>query len=78
MDQRGHSPGPPPWLGLLSWVPIVTYFVVKYAVIGRERITSRQSWLLIGAVILAEIALWQYRKQFRKPSHENKDQHGAD
>ncbi|MEL7159584.1 MAG: hypothetical protein AAFN92_02405 [Bacteroidota bacterium] len=78
MDDRGHSPQPPPWLGLLSWLPVITYFVVKYAIIGREQITSRQSWLLIAAVILAEIALWQYRKQFRKPPPENEHPHGTD
>ncbi len=66
----------PPWLGLLSWVPVLAYFLIKYVVIGREQITSRQSWLLIGAVIMAEIALWQYRKQFRRPQETDSD--GAD
>lgn len=58
---------PPPWLGLVSWLPVLIYFFVKYAIIGREQITSKQNWMLIGAVILAEVALWQYRKQFRQP-----------
>ena len=40
--------------------------MVKYVIIGRENMTSQQSWLLIGAVILAEVALWQYRRQFRE------------
>jgi len=54
-------------------VPIACYFLVKYVVIGRDNITSQQTYLLIGFVVLAEIALWQYRKKFRKPQNENRD-----
>jgi len=57
---------PPPWLGLIGWLPVAVYFLVKYVIVGSENMTSRQSWLLIGAVILAEVALWQYRRQFRE------------
>jgi len=72
------NPSPPPWLGVIRWLPVAMYFIVKYAIIGREQITSRQTWLLIGAVIMAEIALWQYRKQFRRPpSEDNQDEHGT-
>jgi|GEM_PF-3104686 len=67
------SPTPPPWLGPVRWVPIACYFLVKYVVIGRDNITSQQTYLLIGFVVLAEIALWQYRKKFRKPQNENRD-----
>ncbi len=66
MDAPSPHSSPPPWLGLLSWVPVLAYFLIKYLVIGRDQITRQQNWMLIGAVILAEIALWQYRKQFRK------------
>ncbi|MBC6993089.1 hypothetical protein QWY85_14665 [Neolewinella lacunae] len=67
MDAPSSHSSPPPWLGLLNWVPVLAYFLIKYLVIGRDQITRQQNWMLIGAVILAEIALWQYRKQFRKP-----------
>ena len=70
---QASPPTPPPWLGLLSWLPIIVYFTLKYAVIGVDNITSRQNWLLIGAVIFAEIALWQYRKRFRRPPPPDQD-----
>lgn len=68
---------PPAWLGVVSWLPVVLYFVFKYVVIGREAITTRQHYLLIGFVILAEIALWQYRRTFRNTEPTNED-HGTD
>ncbi|OAV42738.1 hypothetical protein [Lewinella sp. 4G2] len=67
---------PPSWLPYVSWVPVLLYFAVKYFVIGQENMTGRQHLYLIGAVILAEIALWKYRKQFTRPT--NNDEHGTD
>jgi len=64
---------PPAWLGPLSWLPVAAYFLIRYVIIGRENMTNQQSYLLIGFVIMAEIALWQYRKQFRTPQNENED-----
>lgn len=61
----------PKWISYLSYLPVLLYFVVKYLVIGSENITSKQSWMLIGAVVLAEIALWQYRRSFTRT--ENTD-----
>jgi hypothetical protein len=58
---------------MIGWLPVGIYFLVKYVVIGRENMTSQQSWLLIGAVILAEVALWQYRRQFRKKKNPEED-----
>ncbi|PPK88861.1 hypothetical protein CLV84_1835 [Neolewinella xylanilytica] len=46
----------------LAWVPVLVYFVTKYLVFGNEMPRS-QWWMLIAAVILAEIALWRYRRQ---------------
>ncbi|THH40252.1 hypothetical protein [Neolewinella litorea] len=54
----------------LAWVPVLVYFVVKYLVFGNEM--SQQQWVaLIVAVILAEVALWQYRRRDLKkyPPH---------
>jgi hypothetical protein len=66
------TPTPPPWLSIVGWVPVAAYFLIKYAIIGSDNMTSKQSYLLIGFVILAEVALWQYRKQFRpKKTDEN-------
>lgn len=68
---------PPSWLNLVAWAPVLIYFGVKYLVIGYENITTRQSFLLLGAVILAEVALWQYRKSFRgdkKPEGDGTNQ----
>ncbi|NJB87633.1 NADH:ubiquinone oxidoreductase subunit 2 (subunit N) [Lewinella marina] len=46
----------------LAWVPILVYFVVKYLVFGNEM--PQNQWIaLIVAVILAEVALWQYRRR---------------
>lgn len=70
------TPTPPPWLGPLSWLPVAAYFLIKYAIVGSENMTSQQSYLLIGFVITAEIGLWQYRKKFRAP--KNSDEHGTD
>jgi hypothetical protein len=72
-----HSPKqPPPWLGIVGWLPIVAYFVVKYLIVGSEAMTGRQNLMLLGAVILAEIALWQYRRQFRpRKNEENNGTH---
>ena len=64
---------PPAWLLFAGWAPVAIYFFVKYVVIGYDRITSRQSWLLIGAVILAEVALWQYRKRTFPTQPDNDD-----
>ena len=50
----------------MTWVPLLLYFLVKYVLIGRENITTRQSFLLLGFVVLAEIALWQYRRRFAR------------
>ena len=62
----------PAWLLFAGWAPVAIYFFVKYALIGHERITTRQSLLLIGAVILAEVALWQYRKRtFPTQTHDD-------
>ncbi len=69
------TPTPPPWLAAAGWFPIAAYLVIKYMIIGRENVTAKQSYLLIGFVILAEIALWQYRKQFRP---KKTDEHGID
>ena len=57
----------------LAWVPVLVYFVTKYLIFGNEM--SRNQWLLlIAAVVLAEVALWRYRRQvLRKDSS-----HGAD
>jgi hypothetical protein len=68
-------PTPPAWLGIASWFPVIAYFAVKYLIIGPENVTTKQTYLLIGFVILAEIALWQYRKSFRP---KNTDDHGID
>lgn len=68
-------PTPPSWLGIASWLPVAAYFFIKYVVVGRDNMTSKQSYMLIGFVILAEIALWQYRKQFRP---KKTDEHGTD
>lgn len=66
------TPTPPPWLAIAGWAPVVIYFLVKYVIIGRENMSTKQSYLLIGFVILAEIAFWQYRKKFRpKKTDEN-------
>ncbi len=67
------SSNPPAWLAPLSWLPVVAYFLIRYVIVGRENMTSQQSYLLIGFVIMAELALWQYRKQFRTPQNENHD-----
>jgi len=65
-------PTPPPWLSVVGWLPVAAYFIIKYMIVGRENMTAKQSYLLIGFVILAEIALWQYRKKFRpKKTDEN-------
>lgn len=46
----------------LAWVPIVVYFVTKYLIFGNEM--PRNQWFaLIAAVLLAELALWQYRRR---------------
>ena len=68
---------PPPWLPYLSWLPVVIYFGVKYYVIGADQLTGRQNLYLIGAFILAEVALWQYRRQFNKKAN-NEEDHGTD
>ena len=45
----------------LAWVPVLVYMVVKYVVYGNEM--PRNQWfILIAAVILAEVALWLYRR----------------
>ncbi|TXF86018.1 hypothetical protein FUA23_19985 [Neolewinella aurantiaca] len=68
-------PTPPAWLGFASWIPVLVYFAVKYLIIGSENVTRNQTYLLIGFVILAEVALWQYRKSFRPKQTDN---HGTD
>ena len=46
----------------LAWVPVLVYFVTKYLIFGNEM--PRNQWmLLIAAVVLAEVALWRYRRQ---------------
>jgi hypothetical protein len=54
---------------------VLAYFAIKYLLFKGE-MTGRQQMLLFGAVILAEVALWQYRKQFR--STHNSDNNGTD
>lgn len=64
---------PPVWLPYLRWAPVAIYFLVKYGLIGAGNITGKQSGLLIGFVILAEIAMWQYRKRFRPAKTQESD-----
>ena len=55
----------------LAWLPVLVYFVTKYIVFGNEM--ARNQWfILIAAVVLAEVALWQYRRsdQQQKPTDE--------
>lgn len=66
----------PPWLGLVGWLPIIVYFLIKYVVVGSDVMTGRQNLMLLGAVVLAELALWQYRKQFRP--EKNQEDNGTD
>ena len=66
-DQRT----PPAWLSFASWVPIIAYLAVKYLIIGAKNVTTKQTYLLIGFVILAEIAIWQYRKSFRPKKNDD-------
>ena len=63
----------PPWYGYLSFLPILLYFVTKYVLIGADQITRRQSWMLIAAVVLAEIALWRYRRSFTNTDNTHDD-----
>lgn len=63
----------PPWYGYLSFLPILLYFVTKYVIIGSDQITSRQSWMLIAAVVLAEVALWRYRRGFTTTENTPED-----
>ncbi len=72
---HGTSNQPPPWLKYTGWAPVLAYFAIKYLLFKGE-MTGRQQMLLFGAVILAEVALWQYRKQFR--STHNSDNNGTD
>lgn len=45
----------------LAWIPVLVYFVTKYLIFGNEM--ARDQWfILIAAVVLAEIALWRYRR----------------
>ena len=72
---QGPFSQPPSWLKYASWMPVLAYFAIKY-VLFKGEMTGQQQVLLFGAVILAEVALWQYRKQFRQT--RNSDTDGSD
>ncbi|WP_116106446.1 hypothetical protein [Lewinella sp. IMCC34191] len=57
----------------LAWIPVLVYFVTKYLIFGNDM--ARNQWfILIAAVILAEIALWQYRRtQLKKDAPDGTD-----
>ena len=72
-QMNNSTPRPPAWLGIMTWVPLLLYFVVKYLVIGRDNMTTTQSLLLLGFVVLAEIALWRYRRKFTSTTAQPED-----
>lgn len=72
---QGTSSQPPSWLKYASWIPVLAYFAIKYLLFKGD-MAGRQQMLLFGAVILAEVALWQYKKQFRQT--RNSDNDGSD
>ncbi|CAH0999647.1 hypothetical protein LEM8419_00947 [Neolewinella maritima] len=54
----------------LRWVPILLYFVVKYLVFDNE-LTWTQQLSLIAFVVLAELALWGYRRRQQRQSGDS-------
>ncbi|NJC25819.1 hypothetical protein [Neolewinella antarctica] len=73
MDGPQELPG---WLKYAGWLPLVIYFGLKYLVIGPENLTQLQGFILLGAAVLAHLAVWKYRKSFNpQPKDPNDGTH---
>lgn len=57
-------PPAPPWVGLLTWLPLVAYFVIKYAIVGAANMSGQQSIMLIVACVLASFAISRFQKSY--------------